>query len=361
MIIEFKVKNWMCFKDEVCLSMGAGDTQKHENRVFNLDSLDYSLLHVSAIYGANLSGKSCFIKAINFFRSLLVGFEGSKTYKNSFFTHPSHVVNKIKEPVEMSMEFLVDDKIYRIWLLLSINGIQVGIVYKTDSNNNEHEIQRINGGDVFGAGNVFSLVDSFPTTQEGKDIINWFKNNLCIIDLSTDFNYSVDYKRFSKILDNLELKELRVSNRDNAKIVLDNIRSHGAKRIFVLASHLESICSENKVLIIDDIDRGIHPVVLRNLIKSYLESFEDCVDHLKSQIIFTTHEIRFLKNNFLRRDEVWFLERYHGNFSGDLSGDLFSLNDFETLDDESDIDDEYMAGRLGGAPYIIFSNSLNIS
>jgi AAA15 family ATPase/GTPase len=356
MIIEFKVKNWMCFKDEVCLSMGAGGTQRHENRVFNLDSLDYSLLHVTAIYGANLSGKSCFIKAINFFRSVLVGFEGSKAYKDLFLPHASYFVDKIGEqPVEMSMKFLVDDKIYRIWLLLSIDGIQVGIVYKIDSNNNEHEIQLINGGDVF------SLVYSFQTTQEGKDIINWFKNNLNIIDLSTDFNYSVDYKRFSKILDNLELKELRVSNRDNAKIVLDNIRSHGAKRIFVLASHLESICSENKVLIIDDIDRGIHPVVLRNLIKSYLESFEDCVDHLKSQIIFTTHEIRFLKNNFLRRDEVWFLERYHGNFSGDLSGDLFSLNDFETLDDESDIDDEYMAGRLGGSPEIFFSNSLNIS
>ena len=357
MIIEFKVKNWMCFKDEVCLSMDAGDTQKHEDRVFNLDSLDYSLLHVSAIYGANLSGKSCFIKAINFFRSLLVGFEGSKTYKNSLFTYPAYVVGKIREPVEMSMEFLVDDKIYRIWLLLSINGIQVGIVYKIDSNNNEHEIQRINGGDVFGSGNVFSLVDSLPTTQEGKDIINWFKNNLNIIDLSTDFNYSVDYKRLSKILDNLELKELSVSNGDQAKFVLDNMSSHGAKRIFVLASHLESICSENKVLIIDDIDRGIHPIVLRNLIRSYLESFEDCVDHCKYQIIFTTHEIWFLKDNFLRRDEVWFLEKSHGT----SSGDLFSLNDFDDLSNESDIDDDYMAGRLGGAPYIIFSNSLNIS
>lgn len=65
MILTFKVKNFKSFGEEIqTFSMIAGKQSKHSDHLISLK--DYRVLKFAAIYGANASGKSSFIQAINY-------------------------------------------------------------------------------------------------------------------------------------------------------------------------------------------------------------------------------------------------------------------------------------------------------
>lgn len=67
MIIQFKVKNFLSLKDEAVLNTEASNiTEFQDNNVFTKSGTPF--LKSIAIYGANASGKSNFLKAINFFQ-----------------------------------------------------------------------------------------------------------------------------------------------------------------------------------------------------------------------------------------------------------------------------------------------------
>jgi len=62
MLIRFKVGNYLSFKDTEEFSMISGETRNHPDHLMDLNRV--KLLKLSAIYGANASGKSNFVKAI---------------------------------------------------------------------------------------------------------------------------------------------------------------------------------------------------------------------------------------------------------------------------------------------------------
>lgn len=75
MLIRFSVENFLSFKDEVEFSMVAGRTQEpqvHEDHILTTEHNDMYLLKTGVIYGANASGKSNLIKAMDFARNLIV-------------------------------------------------------------------------------------------------------------------------------------------------------------------------------------------------------------------------------------------------------------------------------------------------
>ena len=76
MLIEFSVGNYKSFKDTVTFSMVAANlTSKSKtldaNNIFHYKKT-ISLLKTAAIYGANASGKSNFVKAFSFMRNFVI-------------------------------------------------------------------------------------------------------------------------------------------------------------------------------------------------------------------------------------------------------------------------------------------------
>lgn len=70
MLIMFKVKNYLSFKDEAILDMRATSYKQHMSHL--LETSDGTkLVKTAAIYGANASGKSNFISAMFFFESYI--------------------------------------------------------------------------------------------------------------------------------------------------------------------------------------------------------------------------------------------------------------------------------------------------
>ena len=70
MLLRFRFKNYKSFKNLQNFSMAGGQVRKNEERLKK--EKDFSILKFSAIFGANGSGKSNFISALNKMRDLLM-------------------------------------------------------------------------------------------------------------------------------------------------------------------------------------------------------------------------------------------------------------------------------------------------
>lgn len=118
--------------------------------------------------------------------------------------------------------------------------------------------------------------------------------------------------------------------------------SDGTKRLLELLPLLEKVKCNDQTILIDELERSLHPV----LVKEFLKRFYKNMEKTNSQIIITTHESRLLDLEAIRRDEVWFAEN-----SVEDGTNLYSLEEFKTRFDLK-LDKAYLLGRYGGIPHI---------
>ena len=123
--------------------------------------------------------------------------------------------------------------------------------------------------------------------------------------------------------------------------------SDGSQRVIdLLPAFLElSAQTPPKVYVIDEIDRSLHPLLIWQLLESYLAN---CSTETRKQLLLTTHNIMLMDQQLLRRDEMWVAER-------DTSGasSLFSFSEYKDVRYDKDLRKSYLQGRLGGIPRIL--------
>lgn len=74
MLIQFSIENYLSFGERTTLSLIPAKSRKQKDHIIHCEKgKDVSVLPIAAFYGANASGKSNFVKAIQFFRSLVLG------------------------------------------------------------------------------------------------------------------------------------------------------------------------------------------------------------------------------------------------------------------------------------------------
>lgn len=121
-----------------------------------------------------------------------------------------------------------------------------------------------------------------------------------------------------------------------------NDESDGTMRLIELVNILYSSQYEEKIFVIDEIDRSLHP----NLTIEFIKKFLAIVIDKPSQMIITTHETNVMDLNLLRQDEIWIVERNNCGMSS-----LVSLNKYSIRSDKV-LDKDYLRGRYGGIPNI---------
>ena len=89
MIIQFSVENFRSIMEPATLSLVASPLKDArvaaEDVMFDIDGMDVSLLKSAVILGANASGKSNVIKALDFFKSYIIdSFKKSLALCNPF-------------------------------------------------------------------------------------------------------------------------------------------------------------------------------------------------------------------------------------------------------------------------------------
>jgi len=121
-----------------------------------------------------------------------------------------------------------------------------------------------------------------------------------------------------------------------------NQESDGTKRLLQYIPAILDVITNDKIYFIDEIERSIHPLLIRELIRKFSED-----EHTKGQLIFTTHESNLLDQGIFRQDEIWFAEK---NLHG--ATELYPLTEFKKEHHTIDLRKGYLTGRYGAIPFL---------
>lgn len=127
-----------------------------------------------------------------------------------------------------------------------------------------------------------------------------------------------------------------------------NEESDGTIRLLDYIPAFQDIISKEKVYIVDEIERSIHPLLIKELIKKFSEDLNS-----KGQLIFSTHESNLLDQEIFRQDEIWFAEKEKNGCT-----DLYPLSEFKEHHTKN-IRKGYLNGRYGGIPFLGNLQDLN--
>ena len=124
---------------------------------------------------------------------------------------------------------------------------------------------------------------------------------------------------------------------------IEKHESEGTNKLFALAGLLLNTLRTGKILLIDELDARLHPLITRELI--CLFNSNETNPH-NAQLIFTTHDTNLLSSKTFRRDQIWFTEKDNKGAT-----DLYSLVEYKVGKDAS-FERDYIMGKYGAIPFI---------
>ena len=120
--------------------------------------------------------------------------------------------------------------------------------------------------------------------------------------------------------------------------------SDGTRRLMTLAPAIERTLKEGGTLVIDELEREMHLMLIEYVLGRYQEKRNNPAH---AQLIFTTHDTSLLNQEILRRDQIYFVDKKRE----DGASSLYSLADFNIRND-ANIQKAYLLGKFGAVPSI---------
>ena len=204
---------------------------------------------------------------------------------------------------------------YKTFCLKLLNNADFSII---DFNLESKKIKDIGGKDKF-----FKDLIRILTRGNEEDINNFENSNI----------YNIE--TFHNILDGGKNKRYSLNL---------NEESTGTVQLFKFSPLLYYVFKEGRVLFIDEINNSLHPLMVKYLIKLFLDK---TINTCNAQLIANTHDTNLLDLNIFRRDDIWFSER---NYRSGKT-EMYSLADFSPRKSEN-IEKAYLIGRFGAIPFI---------
>ncbi len=391
MLIDFKFKNFLSYKNENKLLMSSVKSYK-EHLDDNLVDLNenINLMKSVAVYGSNGGGKSNFISAFGFMEDLVHNsFANSLKKKedkkrNDFYFKLSQETENKPSFFEISFfeqgvfyrygfeilgEIIVKEWLYRKinteTLLFSRLNSKFEINHKSFKEGNKYKSQ-VNKNVLF----LSYLAQN--NAQISKQVFNWFENaniisgldnthfsNVTSILLREDPNFknwlslAVKFLEISSVESGVnENKLLAYHNKydendfiiDSVPFDIDKEESQGTRKLIYFLGALYDTLKYGKVLFIDEFDSKFHPNLTRKLI-----SFFHRFNKKNAQFIFTAHDATLLDKDIFRRDQIWFTDKDQFGVS-----ELYPMSSFDTsvVKNTSDFRKKYLESTFGGAESI---------
>lgn len=126
------------------------------------------------------------------------------------------------------------------------------------------------------------------------------------------------------------------------------LESDGTRRIIEYMPILYMLNRKDAVYVVDEIERSVHPILIKDLIRKLSDS-----NIIKGQLLFTTHESALLDQDIFRPDEIWFAQK-----DVEQATQLYPLSDFN-IHKTASIENGYLNGRYGGIPFLSNLKDLN--
>ena len=206
MLVEFRVKNFRSLRDEQVLSLAASKDKSLQNtHTFATDiSAVPTLLRSLVVYGANASGKSNLIKALQYMRGVVVESATLIQPGQPFGVQPFRLDGRSAEqPTEFEITFLIDKVRYQYGFTMTPQRIvsEHLLVYKAFKPQRwfERHFDADTGKDVyeFGSGlkgpknlwesatrpnSLFLSMAVQLNSEPLRPVFDWFSNHLVIIN-----------------------------------------------------------------------------------------------------------------------------------------------------------------------------------
>ena len=335
----------------------------------------------SAIFGANASGKSNFIEAMNYFQHLM---ESSYLKRlNESMELPSYKLYDEQKNSKFECEFIKNGIAYRYFIELNDTEIAREEAFYTELSEDKREkclFKRTLEDFVspYGLDNEFAkqtlknrlLISELVNNRNIQDphilnIYNWIVMDIAILSIPYELNLrsdiakrDLDLEERTKFLNKADIHIDRlVSNRDglfsihkseSGKEVAFNFEeeeSEGTIILLALSDDVLPVLENGKILFIDELDKSLHP----HLVKYLVSLFNNPETNPKgAQLIFTSHAHYLMDGEHLTRDQIWFVSKENG-----YSSDLYSLSDFKQIKRKKGaFYNEYMYGIFGAIPNI---------
>jgi len=120
--------------------------------------------------------------------------------------------------------------------------------------------------------------------------------------------------------------------------------SDGTRKLMALAPAIESVLSKGGLLLVDEIEKELHPALVDFIIAKFQSKR---TNPNGAQIIFTTHNTELLSMELLRKDQLYFVDKN----KEDGASELYSISDFSTRTTEN-IRKGYLVGKYGATPNV---------
>lgn len=138
-------------------------------------------------------------------------------------------------------------------------------------------------------------------------------------------------------------------NDANDEVVFEmDEESDGSIRLLDFIPMLIDLGQNEADYMIDELDRSLHPLLSQKLIECFIHGLSTEKD---TQLIISTHECNLLNLDFIRADEVWFVEKDRSGASR-----LVSLAEYKPREN---VRKGYLQGRYSAIPFFAPIETLN--
>jgi AAA15 family ATPase/GTPase len=411
MLIEFVFNNVLSYKDEAYFSMETGPRLFKNNDTHTMKMGNHRVLKSALAFGANASGKSNLLKALNLLRMLIVN--PTQAVGESLLYSPFVLDdNSATAPSNFQITISAEKRVLRYSISYTSKKVISEKLEIEKGANFITYFNRDNENDIFDVpeyltphkktvrDNTLLLFFAQSLNDELAAVVyKWFVQDLILVEdnfnteLFSLLNDAMNKELFLRFLQAADFQiediDIRMENNEipaeirnvmqqmganlpvniprkqlylmhsaydntgkqiSAYPISFDAESQGTKKIVLIALIILSRRKESKVIVIDEFDDSFH----LKLSQALLDVFNS-KDNI-NQFILTTHELQLMDNN-LRKDQIYFVEKeYTGNSK------LFSLFDFtEEAFKRSDISymKRYMSGQFGGSPIISLDGLLD--
>ena len=409
MLLQFNVSNALSFKQEAILDLVAGNDISH--RELLIAAGKQHVVPTVAIYGANAAGKSNLFKAmtaaIMFVRNsekmqintptgiipFVMDEEGrsGKTRFDFIF---------IQEGIKYEYGFVADaSKVYEEYLY-EYKSAKPSMIFERENTNEyrytvtlKKELKPFEKRttenklflatatawnckitekpfrwfdemiDTYNGDSVQATMADALDSEDQEEIRSFARKYLRAADFNiTDYVFTVKagmpedlvlppgLSFDESLLANLkrwELTMIHTLERDgkiNTVTLPYQLESDGTQMYFAYCPAIYRALKKGKTVVVDDIDNKLHPLLVRNLVSLF---HDHNTNPNGAQLIFNTHDVDLLDLDFLRRDQIYFVEK--DNKTGE--SELYALSDFSPRKTDK-IQKGYMLGRYGAIPNI---------
>lgn len=384
MLIQFTIENHRSIKDSAVISFSASKDKSLESCLLHPDEKK-TLLPALALYGANAAGKSNVLHALMTMRDMVVGnasriSKGQELPWEPFGDTTAQTAFEavfIYQNIRYAYGYTYDSKkIYSEYLYHWPNGREALIFSREEDKYEfrENVNEQITLSNRTPDNKLYLVSSNDWNLPQTENAYKWFLEKLTFLmdqvpsSAETIAQIVSGDEKKARILKEMLLADLGISDVTIKNIsgnkptittthriigedgsmnhfqLLMEQESSGTQRYFARIGGWLQALENGAVLIVDEIEDSLHPLLTKRLIEMVQDS---SVNTKGTQLLFTTHDAMLLDLDFFRRDQIWFAEKDDKS----CATELYSLASFSPRKGEN-VRKGYLQGRFGAIPFI---------